>query len=80
MHLILGLGRFEKDDVGAFGLEIAATIERLIETVHGARVGTRQNQNVRVSFGIDPARIFIRASSREITCLPRVCPHFFGLT
>ena len=45
-HLVLGLGGFEEDDVGALGLEIAAARQRLVETVHGARVGSRHDQDI----------------------------------
>ena len=45
-HLVLGLGGFEEDDVGALGLEVAAARQRFVETVHRARVGPRHDQYV----------------------------------
>ena len=45
-HLIFALGGFEKDDIRAVFLEIAAAGERLLEAVHRPRVGARHDQDV----------------------------------
>ena len=47
-HLVFALGRFEEDDVGAFGLEILTARQRLVEAVHRARIGPRHDQDVGV--------------------------------
>ena len=79
-HLVFALRGFQENDVGAFCLEIVAARQGLVEAVNRTRIGARHDQVSASAFASTAARIFMRASPREITCLPRVWPHFFGLT
>ena len=51
--ILLGLGRLEENNVGAFGLEVFTARQRFVEAMHGAGIGPRHDQNVGIGLGVD---------------------------
>ena len=81
LQLLHGLRRLDEQAVGAgFEIHLAAP-QRVVEAVHGARVGARDDVEVAaVARAPAAARILRTISSAGITSLPAMWPQRFGAT